>query len=850
MAAIASAGVVVLSVGGCARSTYRRAADREAYCLIDSRQGDARWDIPNRPVEPERQSRMYLAAEKDCGPKPPDDHGAHRYMVQPDCKKLPYYQKIATRHDVENPIWLDYLPQSDSGEINLTQPLVIDLALLHSRDYQSQFEQVYLRALDLSINRFEFDTQWIGGGGLSYRADGEDLGNNRLLTVSDRLGFGRNLAGGGQFVTSVFNSLTWNFPGNTVQAGSAAIVSTFTQPLLRGAFRHVRLESLTQAERNLLYEVRDFAHFRREFYVGLTESYLGLLTQTQAIRNTENNVSNLRQNLAEHEFYEQLETVSQVQVDQVFQQYQNGRRSLLSAQQDLISQQDNLKFAIGLPAWVRFDIDESLLQPFELIDPNIENLQDDAQQLFIDLVQFLPPSQAPVETLKKQFKRYQELHQQTLVFLPEVEAELKRWQERLDQTDQSKFSEDDRLDYEQQKELAERIAGSLVDLRRDFESREAFDRDVLAKLGNYETNPPTDDEAEDQKSFEEILKGVDSLDDVSIEDILPNEKDNTAIVAWKAVSEAVGRKLREEIAEIYVAQTQIRLFLIDIEPFSIPSETAISFALQNRLDLMNSKALVMDRFRKVEVAADALESDLNFQGQVALGSDSDSNNPFKLDSANNQYQLGLQFDGPLNRRAERNDYRSTQIAYQAAIRNFIADKDSIANDVRRILRQLEFSRLSFQIARQQVFAATRQVDQAQIDLRQSRAADANLTIILLQALDGMLNAKNSLVQNWINYRVQKMRLFVALEMLYLDENGQWINEDTGLSDLLNYEVIDTEYFPLNVINKADSNSVDAHLAPSAADPVLGEEANREKPAELELIEAEVLLTPPAQSPAE
>ncbi|MCC9601333.1 TolC family protein [Stieleria sp. JC731] len=842
-------GVAALLNNGCARSTYRQAADREAYCLINSRQADNRWDIPNRAVEPDRQSRMYLAAERDCAPKPPDDQGAHRYMVQPDCKNLPYYEKIATRHSVENPIWLDYLPQSENGQIDLTQPLVIDLALLHSRDYQSEFEQVYLRALELSINRFEFDSQWFGGVGLGYEADGEDLGNNRLLGISDRLGFQRNLAGGGQFATSVLNSITWNFPGNTVQQGSAAIVSTFTQPLLRGAFRHVRLENLTQAERDLLYQVRDFARFRRLFYVELTEQYLGLLTQTQAIRNTENNVSNLRQNLAEHEFYEQLETVSQVQVDQVFQQYQNGRRSLLSAQQELIRQQDSLKFSIGLPAWVSFDIDESLLKPFELVDPMVESLQKDAQQLFIDLVQFLPPSQAPAELLRLHFQQYQEIHRQTLEVLPAIEADLVRWQQRLESTDQSSFSDDDRLDFEQQKELAERIAGSLAELRQDFAARSSFDNDVLEKLQNYETNPPRADAEEDRKTFEEILQGFDSLEDVSIEDILPNDDDNTAIVAWKAVSEAIGRKLREEIAEIYVAQSQIRLFLIDIEPFTIPSENAISFALQNRLDLMNSKANVMDQFRKVEVAADALESDLSVTGQVAIGSDSDSNNPFKLDSANNQYQLGVQFDGPLNRRQERNSYRASQIAYQSAIRSFIGDKDVIANEVRQILRQLEFSRLSFQIARQQVFAATRQVDQAQIDLRQSRAADANLTIILLQALDGMLNAKNSLVRSWIDYRIQKMRLFAALEMLYLDQNGQWINEDSGLKDLLDYKAIDTEYFPLRWIAEGDSNSVREQLAPSAPDPVLGEDSMNGAAEELELIEAEILLPPANQGPA-
>jgi len=100
-----------------------------------------------------------------------------------------------------------------------------------------------------------------------------------------------------------------------------------------------------------------------------------------------------------------------------------------------------------------------------------------------------------------------------------------------------------------------------------------------------------------------------------------------------------------------------------------------------------------------------------------------------------------------------------------------------------VLRQLELSRLNFQIARQQVVAATRQVDEAQIVLRSSSEAEANLTLFLLQALQGVLDAQNNLVSNWVTYRVQKWRLFAALELLYLDENAQWINERTAIDEL-------------------------------------------------------------------
>ena len=783
-----------LAIFGCARSQYRQAADSEAYCLIESRQSNPLWQLPDRPVEPNITSRMYVANEADCGPKPPDDMAAHRYMDCPDCKSIEYYRNIPTRNHVENPAWLDYLPRDDDGKIKLTQPLAIDLGLLHSREYQNQFENVYLSALSLSGNRFEFDTQWFGGGGLDYRATGRDLGGAQLLSLSDRLGFGKNLAGGGQFATSVLNSVTWNLNGNTVQSGSAAIITTFTQPLLRGAFRHVRLENLTQAERNLLYDVRDFARFRRQFYVGLTEQYLGLLTQAQAIRNTQTNVRNLANNLEEHKFLLRQGSVTQVDVDQVFQNYQNGRRQLLSSEQNLITSQDQLKFSLGLPSWINFQVDESLLDPFELVDPDLEVLQERVGELYNAVVQVLPPEQARLEDLKQQYESYKELRTQAAKYIPKLEQGFKLWKERLDSLDKSKLGDDDLLDFQQQEKLADQVEEGLKGLKAGLEERANFDREVLTKLLEYQTNPPKKEDAAEQKTIAELLENLDSFEDVELKDVLPDEKDNSAIAAWAAVEDAVGAKLRSEVSEIYVLQTQIRLFSIDIDAREIASETAITYAHRNRLDLMNTKARAMDAFRRVEVAADQLESDLDVSAGIALGSDPNTNSLFNIDSKNNQYNVGLQFDGPLNRRNERNAYRASQILYQQATRNFQAGRDQVANEVRAILRRMELSRLSFQIARQQVVVAIRQVELAQIELRQ-RKEDANLTLILLQSLDGLLNAKNGLIGNWIEYRVQKMRLFVALEMLYLDEQGMWLNEDTGLEMIEDEIAIDPDYFP-------------------------------------------------------
>jgi len=151
-------------------------------------------------------------------------------------------------------------------------------------------------------------------------------------------------------------------------------------------------------------------------------------------------------------------------------------------------------------------------------------------------------------------------------------------------------------------------------------------------------------------------------------------------------------------------------------------------------------------------------------------------NAFRFDSEENQYSLGLEFDGPLNRLNERNGYRLAQLAYQQQRRNYMAVEDGIVNSVRLNLRQLRNNRFNFQIARQQLITATRQVDEAQLFLRQQRSTDSSATQDLLQALEVLRNAKISLIGNWIDYETSRIALFVDLELLNLDENGVWINE--------------------------------------------------------------------------
>ena len=597
-------------------------------------------------------------------------------------------------------------------------------------------------------------------------------------------------------MTTLANSFVWELGSNTFNMANGNLIVGLTQPLLRGAFRHVQLNQLTQAERGLLYNVRDFARFRRAFYQGVITSYLGLLTQIQAKRNTETNLESLQMNL--DDFRERLirGQVSQIQFDQVFQNVQGGRIALLAAEQGLENSFDAFKFQLGLPAWVEIELDESLLEPFELSDPALEELQEDTQSLYQDLTQTLPPEVPERDSLVRVHKELIKLIEQAIELMPQLQSDVEKWQSQLAAIDEDRINEDDRGDIIQQKRLSQRVARLLdelnTDLPEDLETATKWDiDDPIANRKLSDLFFTVDDYLAEGRELDNQRDGIepDKKDEDDVEEM---DEDEKLIASWTQLTRMLGRRLRERLANMFVAQTQTRLFFIDVKRTDIKQQDAVQYALQHRLDLKNVRGQLTDAFRNMEVAADALESDLNVSASANIATDND--NAFRFDSNANSYNLGVQFDGPLNRFNEANGYRASQIAYQAARRSVMAAEDGITNGIRADLRALRISRLNFQIGRQSLISSIRQVDDAQTRLRTATDSsnDSSPTQDLLNALSGLLAAKNGLISNRINHEIARINLFVDLELLYLDEQGNWINKDSDPSEFANSDLTNAE----------------------------------------------------------
>jgi hypothetical protein len=281
----AAVAAALLLATGCSRTFYRQQADADAYCLTDAKATVVGAAPPTYRIEVDPRSRMYDPNNPDVEPMPPDDPVSHRYMEVVDRKKgSKLWNELPRTSYVENPDWQQYLPRNERGEVQLDLRAAAETALINSTDYQAELEDLYLSALDVSFERFRFDTQFFGGSSVFVTADGRARGANRdgvpgtnsntVLEVSplragNPLEARRLTATGGEFVVGAANSLVWQFAGPNDYRGTTLLDFTFLQPLLRGGGRTRVLETLTISERSLLANVRQMERYRRGFYLSV-----------------------------------------------------------------------------------------------------------------------------------------------------------------------------------------------------------------------------------------------------------------------------------------------------------------------------------------------------------------------------------------------------------------------------------------------------------------------------------------------------------------------------------------------------------------------------------------------------
>lgn len=308
--------LALLVCGGCrSRDDYRESADEEVYAIVAKRRAELSETPDAFTIEPPQESlrSRLLLAESD-----------------------------------------------EEVELDLLECLQI--ASESSRSYQDRREALYLSALDLTLARYAYSTQSAGvlAGSVfdpGSNPDSAQLGGNTIL--SHLFGTGARIIGniGFSLVRGISTGDSWDAVSN--------VSLSITQPLLRGAGAAVVLEPLTQAERDVLYEVRVYERFRSTFAVSVAEDVYRALQQVDTLRNEQSNYENLVLLRERNEALSEAGRLSDIQVDQARQDELRAKSRVIESRLQLDGQLDDLKFLLGLPIEARIVLDPDELARLE-----------------------------------------------------------------------------------------------------------------------------------------------------------------------------------------------------------------------------------------------------------------------------------------------------------------------------------------------------------------------------------------------------------------------------------------------------------------------------------------------------
>ncbi|MBX7257163.1 MAG: TolC family protein [Candidatus Hydrogenedentes bacterium] len=619
----------ILCAIGCSTTHYKERADREVYSIIKAKSGD----VPGMPEE----FNIEKASEDPV-------------------KDLPGAE--------QPPEFLGEMGQTESGAQVLSLEKALQIAVTNSRTYQNQKELLYLQALSLTLDRHRFTPIFSAGGSARYNRSTQDISklsatgelaqaipgfmqstganastllgnaptaagflelygippdatsiaalqavgslagtpakllneyasvveeaftvtglnqpkneimNERSVSGDTSVGVNLLLRGGGRIAASLTSDFLRFLTGDPSVTTSSALVGSITQPLLRGRGKDVVAEQLTQAERDVLYQLRTFTRFRQEFVVQVASSYYSVLQNRDAVRNN-------------------------------WQGYQSFR---LSAERERALAEEGRRTQTDLGR-----IEQSLL--------NSENSWVDS-----------------IRAYKQSLDRFK-----ILLGLP---------------TDASIILDDHELD-----------------------------------------------------------------------------------------------TLRE----------------VGIQHPTVTDDEAVEVARVARLDLYNVRDQEDDSGRKIKVAANALLPDLDLvvTGQVDSEPGNDKFNT--LDFQRARWSAGLDVDLPLDRKSERNSYRTALISYDRAVRELSLAEDNVKLEVRDAWRNLDQAKRNFDNRKLALALSERRVEEQKL-----RAEFGGGTVLdQVDAQNDFINAQNELTDALVRHTIARLEFWRDMGILYIKPNGQW-----------------------------------------------------------------------------
>jgi hypothetical protein len=861
--------VAATLAAGCSRQHYRERADKDVEAVVSQKNIFPDWKVENWHVYPDPRARYSdpIQTNPDFPPYPPDDYAAWLTAPNPqhpgrggtgryegdgwltalqcwDAQNRAEDEAEAERERREaagpsgwsksfDPGKPDEYRKDDPGNPAAAQELSavaggaaaylntfrtdvkpfrirldqsVELAIFNAREFQDRREDLYLAALPVTLERYNFAAQAFAVEQIIRQSTGRDFpgGGGEAWQINTDVGVNRRFATGGELMVRLANQIVVNLSSSKPETSISNLGLTFVQPLLRGGGYAVTLEALTQAERTLLYAIRSFARFRKVFYTviagagnytnnpyglqGLAANlgrgvganltanpvgYLPTILRAALVANERKNVTALEGFLRLYQNLKEGGQVSELQVNQVEQNLLTSRTTVLNDTRLYLDNLDFFKLQLGVPTTVPLELDDTPLRPvrrqihrFEELFAQVEELQKAAGRY--------DPNEPPAAYRA----RWQRLFTESALvrgtaFAKNIQAEAERLRRLPDDA------------------LARDLASLLQRRQRLLDERADRQLKNVAETPQQEAELDAAEAAIDRYRFEQALRRYEARPWLAVPaDRRAAEQARVFQTAFELGFLVATQARTERLAAIRETWPPLPPVCVDgtdllKAPLDDAYTKASQVALVSRLDLMNARAQVVDGWRQVTVQANSLQGVFDVRYDLNTTTPRTEADTFGFAGTRTQHTVTLRIEPPFVRRAERNQYRAALIGYQRSRRNLMAFEDNILADTRQDLRQLRNLAESYAIQQRAVELGYALVDSAQSTLlappdptstRGAAGDAAALTQQLLQAQSSLLQAQNALYTTWINYQTTRLELFLDLELLPLDARGIWIDE--------------------------------------------------------------------------
>jgi len=351
-------GVILfwLVLAGCTTSYYRKSADKETYSAI--------------------QAKTPLVKNMD----------PHFTIEQTNAISLDGLPVATNAYDFLGPAG-----EHEQDAHTLTLEDALALAVHYSRNYQSRKEQLYLSGLALTLIRHEFAPLFSAVGNADYSVQTEqatmvgidEITGEPTVIVSDELVEQQRVGASGTInaswlirdvgrITTAFTADFLRFiTGDRTVTTSSQLTATFVRPLLRDAGFKQQTEALIQAERQLLYDLRDFTQFRKDFSVQIATAYYNVLGSRDTVRNNFLNLQSSRKNAERTRALAQEGRITQSDLGRLEQQELSAESAWINAIRSYRQALDNFKLQLGLNVNANIVLDDRELEVLQIRHPEI-----------------------------------------------------------------------------------------------------------------------------------------------------------------------------------------------------------------------------------------------------------------------------------------------------------------------------------------------------------------------------------------------------------------------------------------------------------------------------------------------